>query len=159
MSLTARQFVEQYAIQEKIRLLDQFNDGQLTEGEVMRIIQDRRVEWIKNNIDRLKIIYRDLPPPLMAHRIIFFEHMYIYPPDSVVIEQSPRFIIIRSYNFCPYLEACQRLGLNTKIVCKNICEQPFNAMIKYIHPRLKFSRNYNCLRPEQQYCEEYIELT
>lgn len=154
----AQKFVQDYAIQEKFELLKKFKQGKLTQDEVIKIIEDRRVKWIKKNIKKLKHIYNNLPSPVMAHRIIFFNHMYIFPPDSVVLEISDKLIVVRSYNFCPYLEACKLLDLDTKFICKNICEKPVNEMIKHIHPKLRFWRNYNHIRPHQKYCEEYIAL-
>ena len=155
---TAKNIVQQYAVEEKIKFLKKVRDGELGREAAAKIIEDRRVSWIKNNIARLKEVYKDLSLPLAAHRIIYFEHMYIFPPDSVVFEMSPDFIIVRSYNFCPYLQACQTLGLDTRDICRHICQKPVEEMIKYIHPNLKFWRNYNKIRPHEEYCEEYISL-
>ncbi len=95
----------------------------------------------------------------MAYRIIFLDHMKINPEHSLVKRVSPKKIRIDSYNFCPYLEACVQLGLETKFVCKQINEQSIQKMVEMIHPNLKFSRNYSNIRPfNKHFCEEYIEL-
>jgi len=118
---------------------------------------DRRIQWLESNM-YLIAQYKNLPLPEQAYRLIFFDHMNIASQYSQVVTSTENFIIIRSYNFCPYLEACRLLDLDTKFVCKKLCEKPFDRMVKYIHPRLKFSRNYNLIRPYVDYCEEYIEL-
>ena len=63
MSLfTAKKFVEQSAIEEKIKLLSKFCNKELTTIDIEKIITTRRIHWIKNNITRLKYTYRHLPP-------------------------------------------------------------------------------------------------
>jgi tRNA(adenine34) deaminase len=65
---------------------------------------------------------------------------------------------VRWRNPCPTLEACQKLGLDTQVVCKLAYEKPVQAMLSRLDPRLKFTRNYGALRPVSPYCEESIEL-
>lgn len=103
--------------------------------------------------------YKGLPLEEMAYRIIFFDHMGINPKHSQITRVSPIKIRIDSYNFCPYLEACTQLGLETRFVCAQINEQSLQKMVEMIHPNLRFSRNYSNIRPlNKHFCEEYIEL-
>ena len=68
-------------------------------------------------------------------------------------------IIWRSTNFCPTLEACRRLGLDTRVVCRAATEGAVQALIARLDPRLRFSRNYETgIRPHADYCEEQITL-
>ena len=50
------------------------------------------------------------------------------------------------------------LGLDTRYVCKKVYEAPTQTFMKRIHPKLRFSRNYDAIRPHSDYCEETIEL-
>ncbi|KKR29188.1 MAG: hypothetical protein UT59_C0011G0012 [candidate division CPR2 bacterium GW2011_GWD1_39_7] len=85
--------------------------------------------------------------------------MKIIPEHSVVEKISDNKMGIKSYNFCPYLEACQILGLDTRIICKELGEPSCQLFVKAIHPSLRFSRTYyDKLRPNCSYCEEFIEL-
>ena len=63
MLTQAQQFVREYEINEKFELLREFKEGKLSEDEVIKIIETRRVNWIKNNIEELKLVYGELPPP------------------------------------------------------------------------------------------------
>jgi hypothetical protein len=76
-----------------------------------------------------------------------------------VVARTATGIVFHSMNFCPTLEACRILGLDTRHVCRRMNERSTDALIKRIDPRLKFSRNYDKLRPYAAYCEEMIELT
>jgi hypothetical protein len=57
------------------------------------------------------------------------------------------------------LEACVRLGLDTRQVCREGTEESVQHLIVRLDPRLRFSRNYvDGIRPYAPYCEERIEL-
>jgi hypothetical protein len=65
---------------------------------------------------------------------------------------------MRWWNPCPTLEACVRLGLDTRTVCRQAYHQPVQVMLSRLDPRLRFERNYEALRPYVSYCEERIVL-
>ena len=67
-------------------------------------------------------------------------------------------IVLHSQNFCPVIGACDFLGLDTREVCKEIFERPMEVLMQRINPRLKFTRNYDKIRPRSPYCEEVITL-
>jgi hypothetical protein len=48
--------------------------------------------------------------------------------------------------------------LDTRYVCKHLNDDATNRLIQLIDPRLRFSRNYDVLRPYAPYCEEMITL-
>lgn len=75
-----------------------------------------------------------------------------------IVFKDDKKIIWHSYNWCPVLEACKKLNLETKRVCKNGWEESINKMIKVINPRLIFKRNYKKIRPKSRYCEEILIL-
>lgn len=67
-------------------------------------------------------------------------------------------LFISFKNFCPTLEACKILGLDTRIICKNVNEKPTDALVKQLNNKLEFARNYEKLRPYCDYCEEMFYL-
>ncbi len=150
---------EQKAIEEKLEQLRKVKEGTLSSGELADLIAQRRVEWIQEHLDELLAKYYSLSPEEQAYRIVFFEYMRINPEHSKMVRISPRKIKIESYNFCPYLEACRHLDLDTRYVCKDIGEPSLQRIMEVINPNLSFSRNYANIRPYNiTFCEEYIEL-
>lgn len=80
------------------------------------------------------------------------------PKDGEIVERTRQRIVTRWWNRCPTLEACQKLGLDTREICQKVYHQPVQVILAKINPRLKFSRNYAALRPYCDYCEETISL-
>ena len=93
-----------------------------------------------------------------AYEVLLITYMGIDPKEVPVVYENEKKIIWRSYNWCPIIGACQELGLDTREVCKKGWELSVQKMIEEINPKLRFGRNYPCLRPHGKYCEEYIEL-
>jgi tRNA(adenine34) deaminase len=105
--------------------------------------------------------YLDLhgPLPRQAYTLVLLAYMGLDPCAVPVVYEDDRTIIWRSTNFCPTLEACRRLDLDTRIVCRRATEAPVQALIARLDPRLRFTRNYAAgLRPYADYCEEQITL-
>jgi hypothetical protein len=75
-----------------------------------------------------------------------------------VVQKTDKAISFHSMNFCPTLEACRILGLDTREVCKKLNEGATQDMVRQIDNRLRFTRNYECLRPYSDYCEETIYI-
>lgn len=149
---------EEKAIQEKLDQLTRVKDGTSSPEELSDLITERRVGWIEEHLDEMLDKYNGLSPEERAHRIVFLEHMVINPEHSKVERVSPGKIRIYSYNFCPYLEACNKLGLDTRFVCREIGEPSLQETMRRIDPGLRFSRNYTRIRPYiADFCEEYIE--
>ena len=115
----------------------------------------RRVVWFQQNRERFPFLTEDLPES--GYRLLL-ERFHISPEEAPVVSRSARAIAFHSQNFCPTLEACKRLGLDTRHVCRRINEDSTNQLIRRIDPRLRFSRNYEKLRPYAPYCEETISL-
>lgn len=150
---------EQNAIEEKLIQLRNVKQEILSPYDAAFFITQRRVEWIEEHLDNLLEKYDGMKPEEQAYRIIFFDHMRINPDHSKMVRVSPTKIKIKSYNFCPYLEACKQLKLDTRFVCKEIGEPSIHEILKRINPNLRFSRNYKKIRPyNKEFCEEYIEF-
>ncbi len=76
--------------------------------------------------------------------------------QAPIVHREATKIVFHSRNFCPTLEACIILGLDTRSVCKFYNEQATDMLVKQIDPKLRFTRNYEKLRPYTAYCEEMI---
>ncbi len=144
------------AVNEKLVQLRALKEGRLTSHELIRMITERGVNWMKEHLDEMMAKYPGLSLPEQAYRIIYFEHMKINPIFSHIEMKNPLSLEIHSYNFCPYLEACRILHLKTTDICKKILEPPLQKMIKIISPNLHFGRDYNAIRPYHECCREFI---
>ncbi len=128
-------------------------------GDYRRLADElaaKRLAWWEES--KGAIVLRE-PLPRRAYVLVLLTYMGIHPDEAPVIYEDEFRITWRSRNFCPLLEACQRLGLDTRIVCRQATEWPVQALIACLDPRLRFSRNYaDGIRPYTDYCEESIEL-
>ena len=93
-----------------------------------------------------------------AFEMILIRYIGIDPQEVPVVYEDDKKIIWHSYNWCPVLEACKRMFLDTREVCKKGWEQSVEEMAKRINPKIHFSRNYEKLRPHGEYCEEVFEI-
>jgi hypothetical protein len=155
--LKSQYTLDERRIEEKKELLKRIKDGSLSAQELADLITKKRVAWFEKNKDAVLQKYKELPPEEQAYWIICHEHMKI-DPLPVLARVSQTRIRIESYNFCPYLEACKQLGLDTKVVCREIGEPSVQKICEMINPRLRFSRNYQNIRPYSDFCEEYFEV-
>jgi tRNA(adenine34) deaminase len=95
--------------------------------------------------------------PRRAYTLVFLIYMGLDPDQVPVVYEDEGRIVWRSANFCPTLEACCRLGLDTREVCRAGTEQSVEVLIRRLDGRLRFGRNYETgIRPYAGYCEEQI---
>jgi hypothetical protein len=117
---------------------------------------EKRLVWLKENCtDKARA-----DDPLMEGYHWFYER-YLrvsVPINGEIVEQSEKRLVMRWWNPCPTLEACRKLGLDTREVCKKAYERPVEEFLKTIHPKLRFERNYEHIRPYAAFCEEIILL-
>lgn len=97
-------------------------------------------------------------PPLEAGYLLLLLRLGIGPEEAPVVARSETSLTFRSCNFCPTLEACKILGLDPRWVCKRLNEASTDLLLKQLNPRLRFSRNYERLRPHAPFCEETLHL-
>lgn len=114
----------------------------------------KRTEWYEANKDVLRLEGSEVR---RAYTLLILRYLGLDPAQVPVIFEDETRIIWRSFNFCPLLEACQRLGKDTRDVCRRAQEAPAQALVSKVHPRLRFSRNYDRIRPYEPFCEEMIE--
>lgn len=136
----------------KIRKAEEIGSYDFIHQELL----EKRLGWYEENKDRLNLEGSEVRK---AYALLLIEYLGLDPSEVPVVYENERKIVWRSHNFCPVLEACKRLGLDTRKVCKEGWEKTVQELISKINPNLKFSRNYEAIRPHAEYCEEMIELT
>jgi len=117
---------------------------------------EKRIAWLKAN--QWEVI--DSSDPVMEGYQWFYES-YLgvsVPKDGEIVERTEKRMVMRWWNPCPTLEACQKLGLDTREVCKKAYHKPVQEFLKVINPKLRFDRNYEAIRPYAAWCEEIIVL-
>lgn len=119
-------------------------------------VTEKRVSWLDAN---LATMVRTGDPLYDGYRIFYEVYLGVSPPqDGEIAELTDEKLVSRWWNACPVLEVCAEVGLDTRLVCRKAYEKPVQAFLSRIHPRLRFSRNYDCIRPYTSYCEEIISL-
>jgi hypothetical protein len=121
-----------------------------------RCVIEKRTAWLDRN---LPVLERTADPIDDAYRIFYEVYLGISAPsDGEIVERAPGRMVTRWWNECPTLDVCQKLGLDTREVCKKAYHEPAQVFLSRIDPRLRFERNYDALRPHAAYCEEIIGL-
>lgn len=116
-------------------------------------LKNKRLNWF--NARQTKI---DTGDTLGSAYSLLLSKLGITPAEAPIVDRQRTKIVIHSKNFCPTLEACKILGLDTREVCKELNEEPTQALLQQFDPRLTFKRNYDAIRPYKDYCEEMIIL-
>jgi hypothetical protein len=117
---------------------------------------EKRIAWVAATY----IPSVQVEDPLQTGFDWFYKH-YLHlaiPQDGEIVTSNPERITARWWNRCPTLDACLKLGLDTRVVCRVAYHKPVDEFLKHIHPQLRFERNYECIRPYAGYCEETIRL-
>ncbi len=113
----------------------------------------KRLEWYRNYNEDDSKKGDDIKEKAFE---IFLKRLNISRNEASIIEKTDKKILFHSKNFCPTLEACKILNLDTRYICKLYNEKSTDTLIKQIDPNLRFTRNYEKLRPYTDYCEEMI---
>jgi len=117
-------------------------------------VADKRIAWFKQKFRRKKNY--GPPSPLMAYELLLFEYMGLSEKEVPVLSETGNKIVWSSINKCSTLEACIRLGLDTRTVCRSVYEKPTQAFISQLDPQLRFLRDYQEIRPHFHHCKEMI---
>ncbi len=119
-------------------------------------VTEKRSTWLQANLGEA----RNENDPVTNGYTWFYER-YLglsVPRDGEIVEHTGKRLVMRWWNPCPTLEACKQLGLDTRVICKKAYQKPVQAFLEQIHPKLRFGRNYERIRPYAAWCEEIIEL-
>jgi tRNA(adenine34) deaminase len=140
-------------VRTEIKKLCNANDAILDELNADSIY--RRVKWFQENHEKFGFINDDI---LNSGYRLLLTRFGITENEAPIIKRSDKKIVFHSRNFCPTLEACKILEIDTRKICKRINENSTDILIKQIDSQLSFSRNYEKLRPYTDYCEEMISI-
>ena len=116
----------------------------------------KRLRWFDENKDWIAEKLSGSPIE-KAYQLMLLK-LEIDEDEACVVEKTSTSLILHSKNFCPIIDACDKLDLDTRVVCKRIFEKPMEELLRKINPRIRFSRNYEKIRPHTAYCEEIISL-
>jgi tRNA(Arg) A34 adenosine deaminase TadA len=118
----------------------------------------KRLHWFDQHAERYTGRWEagHPPSPRDAFEMLFFDYMGLSEEEVPVLSESPTEIVWASANPCDTLEACARLGLDTRVVCRAVYERSTQALISRLDPQLRFLRSYETIRPHADYCEERI---
>jgi hypothetical protein len=120
-----------------------------------RELSSKRLQWFSGNRGSFENSSEDV---LEFAYQVFLKKLGIAAAETPVVHRDDVSLVLHSSNFCPTLEACSILGLDTRFVCRHLTEKPTTDLLRQIHPRLRFARNYERLRPHADCCEEMIIL-
>jgi len=123
--------------------------------DLARQLSKKRLKWYADNFSSLSMEGIDVMD--MAYHV-FLQKLDITEEQAPVVRRDEKHLVLHSKNFCPTLEACTILKFDPRFVCRHLTEQPTTDLLRQIHPRLRFYRNYDRLRPHCEYCEEMISL-
>ncbi len=114
----------------------------------------KRLAWLDKNLDKLD---KTDDPVFDAYRLFYEVYLWVSTPtDGEIVERTESKMVTRWWNRCPTLEACVKLGLDTREICRKVYHRPVQELLSRINPKLRFERNYAHLRPYTDYCEEII---
>ena len=119
-------------------------------------LTSKRVAWFEKNKNRINPLLEGSEVE-KAYQLILMK-IGIAEKEAPITEKTDDRVVFHSENPCPALDACEILGLDTRVVCRLHTEEATDALIKRLNPRLRFTRNYARLRPDNPFCEEIIEL-
>ena len=118
----------------------------------------KRLQWFSDNYGKNVLEKRGLFDPIDEGYRVFLAKLNISAAEAPVVHREKNLLILHSRNFCPTLEACKILNLDTRFVCRHLTEEPTTELLRQVDSRLRFTRNYEKLRPYWDYCEEKIEI-
>ena len=147
------------AHEDERRVARQVEQLQACAGDYRPFNAERVQRWLAWWETNRQVLDLRGPLPRRAYTLVLLGYLRLDPGEVPVVYEDDRTIIWRSTNFCPTLEACRRLGLDTRVVCRAATEGAVQALIARLDPRLRFSRDYATgIRPYADYCEEPIAL-
>ena len=115
---------------------------------------EKRIQWYRSKPPNRELVSEN---KLLGGYRLLLDRLHITEEEAPIVHKDERKVVFQPTNFCPTLEACKILDLDTRKVCSLYNEGSTDALIKQMDLKLKFARNYEKLRPYCHYCEEMIE--
>jgi tRNA(adenine34) deaminase len=122
--------------------------------EYNRALAAKRIDWFHKEALGLALGTEDRAE--QGYRLLL-RKLGVPETEAPIERREKGMVVFHSKNFCPTLEACIILGLDTRKICRLYNEDAAAQLIRQIDPKLRFSRNYRNIRPYSEYCEERIE--
>ena len=140
-------------VRDQVRRLRRADESEM--AQMAQALTEKRLRWFDEQPEVLADAERD---PLMHGYRLLLRKLGIPAEEAPIVARDAGSLSFASRNFCPTLEACRMLGLDTRWVCRRLTEAPTQAFLRRIDPRLRFSRDYENLRPSGPACLETISL-
>lgn len=116
-------------------------------------VAEKRRTWVEREYGAPQPGQRS---PREAYEILLLKYLSLSEEQVPIISETDDTIVWHSYNDCSTLEACNRLALDPRIVCRRIYEKSTQAFISQLDPHLRFWRSYDEIRPHSERCKEGI---
>lgn len=123
-------------------------------NEIEASVAAKRIAWYQQQA--FVISDSQTTTPRDAFERLFFGYMGLTPKDLPIVRETENEITWLSKNPCPTLDACLKLGLDTRQVCRAAYEKSTQAFLSQIDPQLRFLRSYQEIRPYADHCLESI---
>lgn len=123
-------------------------------NEIEASVAAKRIAWYQQQA--FVISDSQTTTPRDAFERLFFGYMGLTPRDLPIVRETENEITWLSKNPCPTLDACLKLGLDTRQVCRAAYEKSTQAFLSQIDPQLRFLRSYQEIRPYADHCLESI---
>ncbi len=138
------------------KLVRQFGAGSGAWNKAGQDLLQRRTAWFDDNAESIlgQLYGTEVEK---AYQLILMK-LGLREEEAPIVEKTQGRIVFHSVNPCPALQACVILDLDTREVCAAHTEKATEELIKRINPNLRFTRNYEKVRPHTAYCEEIITL-
>jgi len=104
-------------------------------AELEKEIFKRDRDWFEKTKNKLNLQGTEVRK---GFQLVLLEYMGLKEEELPIVEESEKKITWRSYTFCPYLEAIQNLGLDTKEICKLLTEKKGRETFKSFKPLPSF---------------------
>ena len=115
-------------------------------------IKHNALRWFEENKKNLKLTGK----PLQDAYTLMVERLRILD-DAEIYMEGDKSLTFRTVKPCPVHEACKILGIDSKRICKAVCENSASEFLKHVDPRLNFTIQHKKDGPEE-YAIETIEL-
>lgn len=91
--------------------------------------------------------------------LFYYDFLHVPIEDCEIIKMTDSELVTRCKNKCPILDFSLRYNIDTNQSCKRISEGPCKFFLKMLDKNIKFTRNYNHIRPYNEDCEETIIIS
>ena len=112
-------------------------------------------KWLKEFAPILKKNNLSGDPFKDVIQLIYIDFLKLMPYEFSV-EKKPNQILLKCFNRCPIYDACTALGMDTATVCCKVFNQPMQALVSAVNPKLLYQRVPAWIRPRHSYCFEKI---